>query len=88
MTPQISEEQRLALQESNNAGPLVVVDPTTNARYFLVSANLYERLQSLMTDEPFDVRETYATQDAALSGVWNDPDLDVYDHYDRHPPQP
>ena len=27
MTPQISDEQRQALQKSQNAGPVVVVDP-------------------------------------------------------------
>ena len=37
-----------------------------------------------MTDEPFDVRETYAAQDAALAKVWNEPELDAYNEYDQH----
>ena len=84
MKTQISDEQRQALQEAQNVGPIVLVDPATNATYYLVSANLYERLQALMTDEPFDVRETYAAQDAALAKVWNEPELDAYNEYDQH----
>ena len=42
MKTQISDEQRQALQEAQNVGPIVVVDPATNATYYLVSANLYE----------------------------------------------
>ena len=40
---------------------------------------------SLLEAEPFDVRDSYATQDKALGAVWNDPALDVYDEPDNPP---
>jgi hypothetical protein len=33
-------------------------------------------------EEPFDIRDTYAAQSAALAEIWDDPALDVYNHFD------
>jgi hypothetical protein len=75
------------LQQHGNK-PVPVIDPETNAVYFLVSGEAFERLRALFDDEPFDVRETYAAQDAALAKVWDDPALDVYNDYDARQPRP
>jgi hypothetical protein len=37
----------------------------------------------LVATDEFDVRETYAAQDAALGAAgWDDPELDIYNEYD------
>ena len=38
-------------------------------------------------DDDFDIRETYAAQDAALTKVWDAPALDVYNDYDANKPK-
>ena len=50
----------------------------------IIPGELYDSLQPLLEEGPFDIRETYAAQDAALAKVWDDPDLDVYNDYDAH----
>ena len=85
MATQLTSEQRQDLEQHGNH-PVPVVDPVTNAVYFLVAGNLFERCKVLFDDEPFDIRETYATQEAALAKVWDDPALDVYN--EEVPPQP
>ncbi|MBW3543176.1 MAG: hypothetical protein KY476_23210 [Planctomycetes bacterium] len=41
----------------------------------------------LEAEPPFDIRDTYAAQDAASAHVWNDPELDLYNDYDTHRPE-
>ena len=62
-----------------------VVDPVTNAVYFLVAGNLFERCKVLFADELFEISETYVAQEQALGKVWDDPALDVYN--EEVPPQ-
>ena len=77
MATQLTAEQRHDLQEHGNH-PVPVVDPITNSVYFIVAGDLFERFKALFNDEPFDIRETYVAQESALSKVWDDPALDVY----------
>ncbi len=77
MTTQLTSEQRQDLEQHGNH-PVPVIDPVTKAVYFLVAGDLFERCKVLFDDEPFDIRETYAAQEAALAKVWDDPALDVY----------
>lgn len=55
-----------------------VFDPVSNAVYFLVAGDLFERCKVLFDNEPFEISETYAAQEQALPRVWEDPTLDVY----------
>jgi len=88
MAAKLTTEQRDDLQQHGNK-PVPVVDPDTNAVYFLIAGELFERLKPLFDDEPFDVRETYAAQsEVAGAAGWNDPAMDVYNDYDAHKPQP
>lgn len=88
MMTKLTSEQRGDLQQHGNK-PVPVVDPETNAVYFLVPSDLFERLRNLFDDEPFDVRETYAAQsEVAGKAGWDDPEMDVYNDYDAHKPQP
>ena len=83
MVTQLTSEQRQDLEQHGNH-PVPVVDPVTNAVYFLVPGDLFERLKALFDDEPFDIRETYAAQSAAAG--WDDPEMDVYNDYDANKP--
>jgi hypothetical protein len=84
---QLTAEQRYELQQHDNK-PVQVVDPVTNAIYFLVAGEMFERFQAFFDDEPFDIRETYANQSAAASRTgWDDPEMAAYDNYDAHKPQ-
>ena len=87
MPTTLTNEQRSDLQQHGNQ-PVQVVDPVTNAVYFIVAGDVFERFKAVFNDEPFDIRETYPAQNAALAKVWDDPALDVYNDYDLHKPQP
>jgi hypothetical protein len=87
MSPNLSDEQRQALHEANDRGPITVVDPQTHVSYVLMRADLYERCQALFTDEPFDVREAYPHMNAvAAAEGWLDPEMDAYDKLDPRKP--
>lgn len=84
MAPKLTDEQRIALDEQGGR-PVQVVDPSSQAVFYLVSDQQFHRIKSLLEVEPFDVRETYVAQDQALRSVWDDPALDVYNEPDKPP---
>lgn len=86
MTPKLTDEQRIAVEE-HGGRPVPVVDPNSQNVFYLVSGEQLRLIRSLLEDEPFDVRETYAAQDAALRQVWDDPALDVYNEPSEGEPQ-
>jgi hypothetical protein len=86
MTLRLSDELQQAIADQGDR-PMRVVHPRTHKVYVLVTAETFDRLKPLLDDD-FEVRETYAAQDAALAKVWDDPELDAYADYDRHRPQP
>lgn len=87
MNAVLSEEQQKQLQQHGDK-PIQVVDPASQKVYFIIAGELFDRLRPLFDEDEFDIRETYAAQEAALAKVWNDPELDVYNDYDAHKPQP
>lgn len=79
MTTKLTDEQREDLKLHGNK-PVSVIDPETNAKYFIITSDLFERLRPLLDDEPFDVSETYAAQsEVAGRAGWDDPEMDVYE---------
>ncbi|MDA1051929.1 MAG: hypothetical protein O3C40_15795 [Planctomycetota bacterium] len=58
--------------------------PMPQRVYVLLEADVFERVKALLSDDAFDVRDTYAAQDAALAKVWDDPELDAYADCYRH----
>ena len=86
MANTLTTEQRNDLQQHGNQ-PVPVVDPETNTVYFLVAKEVFERFRTVFADDTFDIRETYAAQDAALAKIWDDPALDVYNTYDPLQPR-
>ncbi len=86
MAPRLSDELQQEIARQGDR-PMQVVHPGTHKVYVLVSAETFERLKPFLDDD-FDVRDTYAAQDAALAKVWDDPELDAYADYDHHRSQP
>jgi hypothetical protein len=55
MTPNLTDQQRQALHEANDAGPVTVIDPATDTNYVLVRADVFQELQDWIRDlEPQD----------------------------------
>ena len=82
MTPVLTDEQRQALHDANDRGPVTIVDPATNARYILMTVELYDRCRALFPDDPFDVREAYGLMDdVARREGWLD---DITAHLTRY----
>jgi len=84
MIPQLTDELRHALEETRDRGPVTLVDPQTSRKYVLLREEVYNRLQSLLDANDFDICETYAAQDTAAAMAWDDPEDAAYDHYDAH----
>lgn len=81
--PSLTDEQRQALRDSNDRGPVTVIDPQTKINYILLRADLYDRCRKLLPDEQFDVAEAYPLMDdVARREGWLDPEMDAYDHLD------
>jgi len=87
MTPNLTEEQRQAIHETNDRGPVTLVDPTTNTTYILMREDIYQRYRALFHEDEFQVRESYPLIDevAGREG-WNDPEMDAYDALDPRRP--
>ena len=68
--------------------PVELVDEQTQKVYYLISAEQFEQVRSLFTEEPFEPRELYplVAKTAAEAG-WADPSMDDYDRYDELHPQ-
>jgi len=82
----LSPEQRREIADCGEK-PVRAIDPDTKQTYVIISEDRYFRIRALLDDEPFDIRETYAAQDAALARVWDAPDMDEYNDYDAHKPK-
>ena len=87
MIAELSKELREELAQHGDR-QIRLVNPDTHRVYVLLEAEVFERIKALLSDDAFDVRETYAAQDAALTKVWDDPELDAYADYDKHRTQP
>jgi hypothetical protein len=83
---ELTQEQHLALVQ-NGTEPVRAIDPTTHEEYVLVRAEVYERLKTLLTDDPDWVRDAYsAAMEVFARDGWNDPRMDVYDSLDPRRP--
>lgn len=88
MTPKLTPEMREALLDKAGQ-PVTVEDEQTHLHYVLLPLNVYQRVQSVFADEHFDVADTYAAQSKVAGAAgWDDKEMDVYDDYDAHRPNP
>jgi hypothetical protein len=77
MTPELSDDQRHAL-EAQGGATVYVVDSVTSASYVLLQAEVYERFRA-MFEEEFDPREAYPYIDRVMAeDDANDPALASY----------
>ena len=80
MSLELSNDLRQAVEAEGT--PLKIVDPRTGNVYVLVNQTVFERVQSLLSD---DLSETYPAQmESAMRAGWDDPVMDEYNDYDRH----
>jgi hypothetical protein len=79
MSPVLTEQQRRVL-EAERGRPVPVVDEQTRRVYYLISAEQFEAVKALFTEEQFDPRKLYSlTARTAGEGGWSNPIMDAYD---------
>lgn len=83
MSIPLSPEQLKELTLTGNS-PIKVIDPYTKKIYVVIAGDEFMRVEPLLADNAFDIRDTYTAQNEAFSKIWDDPALDVYN--DRIPP--
>jgi hypothetical protein len=77
----ITAEQSQAIQDSNGLPVYLVDEAGRDASLAIVRVDLLK----LLADDDFNIAETYSAQEAALSKVWSDPQLDEYTDQDGTP---
>jgi hypothetical protein len=68
--------------DANPNEPVRMIDPKMKKGYFLVSEEVYERLQQSLIDE-IQPGDAYPAIDSAFREGWDDPKMDDYDRYDE-----
>ena len=87
MTTLPSELQDIVDQSGDT--PVRVVDPRTQRVYVLIEDQQFDRLRSLIGMQSLSIdQQRIALHDAGVRAGWDDAEMDVYDHYDQHHPQP
>ena len=83
MVAALSEQQRNLLVAEPDQ-PVTVVDEQTQRVYYLISAEQFDRIRSVLSEEDFHPREAYSliAKSAAEAG-WADPLMDAYDDYEQ-----
>jgi len=83
MSPTLTDQQRQALHETHDAGPVTVVDPTTNAKYVLLRADVFQQLQEWARD--LEPQEAYPLVDQIMADDdAQDPTLGTYQDDNLH----
>lgn len=84
MRPKLTDEMRDEL--SRRVGEAVTVeDDRTHVQCALLPLDIYERIRAVFDDGTFDIAETNAAQSQVAGAAgWDDPEMAVYDQYDRH----
>jgi hypothetical protein len=77
MTPELTEDQRQAVEQLGG-GPVYIIDPTTNARYVLMRAEDYEKMNVLT--EADEVSSMYPLLADIAPDDWEDAS-----NYERQP---
>ncbi|MGH7140760.1 MAG: hypothetical protein ACREHD_33930 [Pirellulales bacterium] len=76
-------EQQWADVQKGAEVPVRVQDPTRNANFVLLRAEVYERFKSLFEDDPITAEERrFQLQQFGHRADWDDPEMNVYDDLD------
>ncbi len=78
---QLTKDQHDELAQNGKHG-MKVIDPVTKSEYFLLPAELYERVRCLFEEDDYKVSDMYPAIDRAFAEGWNDPKMSDYDHYE------
>jgi hypothetical protein len=86
MTPRLTPEMRDAITE-HPGQPIYVVDAESQAKYVLIPADTYQKVQALIYDdsEP-NPDEFLPLAEEAFRDDWNAPGMDAYDRPDSSKP--
>ncbi len=77
MSTILTDQQRQALHEANDAGPVIVIDPATNAEFVLVRADVFMQMREWIND--IEPQEAYPLVDRIMADDdANDPTLATY----------
>lgn len=81
MPIELTTEQWNSVQQGER--PVRVSDPTHNATFVLLQADVYERFKSLFEEDPVTEEERLnQLQQFGTRAGWNDSAMDVYDDLD------
>ena len=82
MTIQLTEAQWSDVAMGKDV-PVRVCDPSHNANFVLVRAEIYERFKSLFEDDPVTEQERlFQLEQFGKRAGWDDPAMDIYDDLD------
>ena len=82
MTIQLTESQWFDVSQGRDV-PVRVCDPSRNANFVLVRAEVYERFKSLLEEDPVTEKERlFQLEQFAKRAGWDDPEMDIYDDLD------
>jgi bifunctional DNA-binding transcriptional regulator/antitoxin component of YhaV-PrlF toxin-antitoxin module len=67
-----------------HGSPVRLTDPDTQSEYVVVSADVFDRVRTLVYDDgPLTIDEqTEVLRQAGLRGGWEDPEMDIYNDLD------
>lgn len=82
----LSPEQREAIRQHPGV-PICVVDAETGAKYALVQAEAFQKVQALFAGDEFDPDEFMPLVHEALAEDIDAPGMELYDDYEAHRPQ-
>jgi hypothetical protein len=79
-------EAQWANVAQGSENPMLVCDPSENAKFVLVRADVYERFKSLFEEDPVTEQERrFQLEQFGKRAGWDDPEMDIYDDLDpRH----
>jgi hypothetical protein len=66
MMPVLTDQQRQALHEANDAGPITVVDPASDRQYVLMRADVFDGLKESAHDAK--PQDAYPLIDCIMAG--------------------
>jgi hypothetical protein len=82
MTIQLTESQWSDMSQGQDV-PVRVCDPSHQANFVLVQAEVYERFKSLFEADPVTEKERlFQLEQFGKRAGWDDPEMDIYNDLD------
>ena len=82
----LTDEQQQAAQSGH---PVRIMDDETRQRFVLLREDLYDRVRSFLeSDDLTSDEKLLLLAESGDRAGWAAPEMDAYDDYDRHRPNP